>query len=349
MAVDKLVDSAQLDADLEDIADAIRTKGGTSAQMAFPAGFVSAVQAIPTGITPTGTKQITANGSNIDVESYKYADVAVPNSYSAGDEGKVVSNGALVAQSSDTVTTNDTYDTTLINSLTVNVSGGGDTFKDYLEDTNNLIINSNATSVKPGGITGENVKAIILPECTSLANGAICYASYTNGSKYFKKLEELKLPKVESLGTMSLCGFINGCTLNSVVLPSLKTITWSASNGRAFDFDETIIKWDFGNPSITSMSWGSGTHFYRCSASIEAIIFRYGGVVAIGSAGVFRYNNTTNLPLGTTTFIYVPSDLLAQYKTATNWSSLYANYPDMFKTIEGSYYETHYADGTVIS
>lgn len=49
MAVDKLVDSTQLDADLTSVANAIRTKGGTSAQMAFPAGFVSAVQAIPTG------------------------------------------------------------------------------------------------------------------------------------------------------------------------------------------------------------------------------------------------------------------------------------------------------------
>lgn len=49
MAVDKLVDSAQLDADLTSIADAIRTKGGTSAQLAFPAEFVSAIDAIPTG------------------------------------------------------------------------------------------------------------------------------------------------------------------------------------------------------------------------------------------------------------------------------------------------------------
>lgn len=49
MAVDKLVDSAQLDADLSAVADAIRAKGGTSAQLAFPAGFVSAVEAIPTG------------------------------------------------------------------------------------------------------------------------------------------------------------------------------------------------------------------------------------------------------------------------------------------------------------
>lgn len=49
MAYDKLVDSAQLDADLTSVADAIRAKGGTDAQLAFPAGFVSAVQAISTG------------------------------------------------------------------------------------------------------------------------------------------------------------------------------------------------------------------------------------------------------------------------------------------------------------
>ena len=41
-----LVDSGQLDDDLEDLADAIRSKGGTSADLAFPSGFVSAIQAI---------------------------------------------------------------------------------------------------------------------------------------------------------------------------------------------------------------------------------------------------------------------------------------------------------------
>ena len=49
MAVDKLVDSTQLNADLTSVADAIRTKGGTSAQLAFPSGFVSAINAISTG------------------------------------------------------------------------------------------------------------------------------------------------------------------------------------------------------------------------------------------------------------------------------------------------------------
>lgn len=42
---DYIVDSA----DLTSIANAIRAKGGTSAGLAFPVGFVSAIQAIPTG------------------------------------------------------------------------------------------------------------------------------------------------------------------------------------------------------------------------------------------------------------------------------------------------------------
>lgn len=49
MAVDKLVDGTQLDTDLTAVADAIRTKGGTSASLAFPSDFVSAIAAIPTG------------------------------------------------------------------------------------------------------------------------------------------------------------------------------------------------------------------------------------------------------------------------------------------------------------
>lgn len=49
MSVDKLVDSTQLDADLTSVANAIRAKSGGSSQLAFPAGFVSEIQAIPSG------------------------------------------------------------------------------------------------------------------------------------------------------------------------------------------------------------------------------------------------------------------------------------------------------------
>ena len=70
---------------------------------------------------------VTANGTYSAPSGKAYSPVVanVPNSYTASDEGKVVSNGALVAQTSQTIDTNGTYDTTLKNSVTVNVSGGG--------------------------------------------------------------------------------------------------------------------------------------------------------------------------------------------------------------------------------
>lgn len=49
MAVDKLVDSVQLDSDLEDIADAIRAKSGGSSPLAFPSGFISEIGTISGG------------------------------------------------------------------------------------------------------------------------------------------------------------------------------------------------------------------------------------------------------------------------------------------------------------
>ena len=78
--------------------------------------------------SPTlSTLSVTQNGTYTAPQgsAYDEVNVAVPNTYSASDEGKVVSSGALVAQTSDTVTQNGTVDTTLINSLVVDVANGG--------------------------------------------------------------------------------------------------------------------------------------------------------------------------------------------------------------------------------
>lgn len=66
----------------------------------------------------SGSVNITTNGSH-NVKSYATANVNVPNSYTADDEGKVVSSGALVAQGSQSYSANGTYDTTLINEVVV--------------------------------------------------------------------------------------------------------------------------------------------------------------------------------------------------------------------------------------
>lgn len=58
MALDKLVDSTQLDSGLTSVANAIRAKSGGSSQLAFPAGFVSEIGNIPTGGGGSGVTKI---------------------------------------------------------------------------------------------------------------------------------------------------------------------------------------------------------------------------------------------------------------------------------------------------
>lgn len=109
-------------------------------------------------------KTISANGtynaSSDNADGFKKAVVNVPNSYSAGDEGKVVSNGALVAQGSDTVTQNGTVDTTLINSLLVNVSGGGGGSSWTLVGSAEFEVNTSSTSEMEVGYVDLDVDSI---------------------------------------------------------------------------------------------------------------------------------------------------------------------------------------------
>lgn len=70
---------------------------------------------------------ITAKGGTVaagdGLEDFAADIGTITNQYTASDEGKVVSNGALVAQTAypSTITDNGTYDTTNYNSVTVNV------------------------------------------------------------------------------------------------------------------------------------------------------------------------------------------------------------------------------------
>lgn len=78
--------------------------------------------------------------------------------------------------------------------------------------------------------------------------------------------------------------------------------------------------------------------FSGCN-NMQALILRSNTVIELGAPNAVDSFMVTNGG-----YTYVPSNILEDYKAATNWS----NFTDFILPIEGSYWETHHADGSLI-
>ena len=113
---------------------------------------------------------VTQNGTTTAPSGKAYSPVTVnvPNSYAAGDEGKVVSNGSLVAQTAHAkVTQNGTIDTTLNNSVEIDVSGGGGGSSYTLLASEDFVVSTTSSS-------STQVGHIELP-ASAFTSGSIIY------------------------------------------------------------------------------------------------------------------------------------------------------------------------------
>ena len=155
-------------------------------------GYNAVTVSVPASAVDSGTKSITANGSNQDVVGYAAVDVNVPNSYAAGDEGKVVSSGALVSQSSTSYNSNGTYDTTLINSVTVNVPAGLRKVTGTITGNGKYTISISGVSSKPviivyyrsdkGNLTAVSDRATAYGVIVDGVGGGSCYTAASSTS-----------------------------------------------------------------------------------------------------------------------------------------------------------------------
>lgn len=313
-------------------------------------------------------KDISANGTyNASADSadgYKKVTVDVPNSYAAGDEGKVVSNGALVAQGSATYTSNGTYDTTLVNEVEVDVPATSMDFLNTAEPTGT--ITSNATIVKDSaaygrtGITGVSsntvqkiyknafngctaLQSVSFPNCIGIGGD---HSGSTSHSGMFRDCYNLTSVSFPNATWMHGQTFYTCSSLPVAVFPKCALV-----GNQAFYGCSALAALDFGGATFSTTG---NSVFEKCTV-LKTLIIRASSVASLGNANHFK--DTPFASGGTGGDIYIPKSLYDHlgdgtandYKAATNWST-YDGYGTItWHAIEGSIYETQYADGTPIT
>lgn len=98
MAIDKLVDSTQLDSDLTSVANAIRAKTGGSADLLFPSQFVQAVNSIPIFNQNITIKLKNSLGASLSIRYAVYSSANIITGVNATLANAAENNYLLLAQ-----------------------------------------------------------------------------------------------------------------------------------------------------------------------------------------------------------------------------------------------------------
>ena len=311
MAYDKVIDSSKLDSDLTSVADAIRSKGGTSEALAFPAGFVSAIEAIEAGggggggeVTPPTTPTDGKTRVYIHLEYGRTSPMlgVCPNGTVTVDWGDRTEPDTLTGTSTTTVKWTPTHEYTAPGDYVIALT---------VEGTMGFYGNSNNNQY----------------------SGILRYASGSNTQNRAYQNAVQKVEIGESVTSIDSYAFQNCFSLASITIPeSVKSIGSSAFSS-CFSLASITIP-----DGVTSIDRSAFSSCY----SLASITIP-DGVTSIGNyafqnCSSMRYYDFTALASvpalsNTNAFQGIPSDcqmlipaaLYDEWSAATNWAA-YASY-----------------------
>lgn len=216
-----------------------------------------------------------------------------------------------------------------------------------------IVINEFSTNPKYYAFAYYPIKSVVINGTGANAyNGNASYCFYQssiesfsapnftrlNGDHFFEnctKLTSVSLPNAVDIHANT---FQNATSLELIALPSLLTLYTSVFQGCSKL--HTIDLGQMTNGMIRNST------FSGCSKLTTLIIRKTDSPCTLSYTTAF--NNTPYANEGSGGEIYVPSSLVDDYKNATNWSVLNEYGTITWKSIEGSIYETQYADGTPV-
>lgn len=248
-------------------------------------------------ITPTTEEQIITSDSGYDGLS-KVIVQAVTSSIDANITQENIKAGVSILGVTGTYEGVDTSKE-IIEGTIVNLSTSATEIRNYALYYISTLINFIGNSVTTIGTrvfqNCVNLESVTIPNVTSIGT----YAFYV-----CSKLNNVSLP---NLTTLTENVFRDCSTLNYIYIPNVTSI-----GGFCFSRCNFI---NITLPKVTSIGYGA---FERNNNLLT---------MTLESDQVCAINSTTSLPASSSHHIniYVPSDLIESYKTATNWSTLYNN------------------------
>lgn len=296
------------------------------------------------GITPSGVKTITSNGTH-DVTEFAQAKVNVPIPAEPAGTKSITENGVHDIKAFANVNVQVPVGVTPQGTKEISVTENGEKTEDVTNFKSVHIVTNVQSSGGGSGVPQEKYDALLNvfkqqnnqysfenDELTSLKECAFYSDRFVNqvilqnvtqiGENAFYNCKALKTILADKLYNAGRAAF-NGSGLTQVIFPKLETIraqafAWCASLVKVKCDKATMILDDafngcanletvdiLGGSSLSSFSRNPLTYFKN--------------LVMRDTSKVTATGSLSWMP--STASIYVPDDLVEQYKTATNWST----------------------------
>lgn len=259
---------------------------------------------------------------------------------------------ALTQYANETTGASDTTLSDAVGTLVAGYGGGGGfTTDDIIERdiTGDVVYDGTANipaycfnSTKITSFNAPNVTGFgggfIFNGCSELTTISMIHNANNSESHQWlfsncHKLTSVTLPAIRFLGESAFQG---DTSLANIALPSI-----SRAPNKGFQNCTSLVSVDLGYPDRTSQNTFNG-----CTSLTNLIIRRTSSVCALTNINAFT--NTPFASGGTGGTLYVPQSLISSYQSASNWSTILGYANNQILPIEGSIYETQYADGTPI-
>lgn len=291
---------------LQNIAGAIRSKLGTQ-DTYKPSEMAGAIAQIH-GDPVLEALNVNANGTytpSSGKDGFSQAVVNVPNTYASGDEGKVVSGGALVAQSSQSITQNGTYDTTLKNQAIVNVPNSYSASDEGKVVDNGALVAQSSQSITENGTYDTTLKNQVIVNVSGGGGSGVILSGTESPTSVIGENENLYVKYVvepstfdHSIGIDSIYRKVNGVWVDYTEpsLPTKGVHIWTKSTG-GYDAAMYVQNgyWDVDNNQFVA----TGEIESVIYTSVQTTTYDCNGIATLQYAGSWVNKATTNVTDGT--------------------------------------------------